>query len=180
MRFESGYRIGARATQNLGEFFATTIEYGFSDQPLRLTNVSSRLPNLNMSHFVHSLTYNVSFSPMRRSQRFRPHIEAGTGALLFHISENSKNDAEDRDLRLEDSWEVLFNYGIGFKYLFADRFALVADVKGRVSDIPTYGLPSKSKFVNGQFEPAISASGIMHSWQINIGFAHQWDGDSSW
>jgi opacity protein-like surface antigen len=178
MHYSSSYRLGARATQNLGDFFAASLEYGFSDQPLRLVNVSQRVPSLYLSHFVHSLTYNVSFSPMARDKRFRPHIAIGTGALLFHIAEDSRTDARDRGLDLEDSWEVLFNYGVGFKYLAADRMAITADVQGRTSRVPTYGLPKYSRLVEGQFQPAITTTGLMHAWQVNLGFAYQWP--ASW
>jgi len=175
MQFSSGYRMGARATQHLGENFSASVEYGFTRQALRLTNVIQRLPYLNMGHYVHSFTYNVAFSPMTRDERFRPHVELGTGALWFHISERGRTEAQDRDLRLEDSWEVVFNYGVGFKYLVSDRFALTADFKGRLSDIPTYGLPTSTRRVNGQFEPAITTHGVMHALQLNFGFAHEWD-----
>ena len=175
MQYESGYRMGARATQNLGDFFAATVEYGFSDQGLRLINVAPRIRTLNLNHFVHSLIYDVSFSPRTRDKRFRPHVELGTGVLLFHVAGESKAEALDRGLGLEDSWEVVFNYGVGFKHLVADHFALVVDFKGRMSDIPTYGLPKATRIVDGEYQPAISAHGLMHAWQFNIGIAHQWD-----
>ena len=190
MRFTPGYRIGGRVTQNFAEYFSATMEYALTQQELRLTNVIKRVPSLNMGHFVHSLMYNIAFSPMPRDSRFRPHIELGTGALLFHISDHSKQDAEDQDhdfdfiidrdpaldLRLEDSWAIAFNYGVGFKYLVADKYALTVNANGRVSGLPTYGLPRTPRVINGEFTPAISTNGKpMQSWQLTIGFAHQWD-----
>src|SRR6185436_6928391 len=102
MHFSSSYRMGARATQYLGDYFAATVEYGFSNQPLRLTNVLPRIQSLYMNHYVHTLTYNISFSPMPRDRWFRPHIEIGTGASLFHIANDSREEASDRGLDLED------------------------------------------------------------------------------
>jgi opacity protein-like surface antigen len=175
MHYDAGYRLGARVTQNLGDFFAATLEYGFADQDLRLTNVTPKVSNLYLSQFVHNLNYNVSYSPMNPTQRFRPHVEAGVGALLFHLGSDSKSEALLRGVPLEDSWEVFFNYGIGFKHLVADRFALTVDAKGRMSEIPTYGLPKTTRLVDGVYVPAISTRGLMHTWQFNVGIAHQWD-----
>jgi hypothetical protein len=175
MQFDSGYRLGARVTQNLRDYFAATVEYGFADQPLRFTNLTPRAPTVFLDHYIHSLTYEISYTPMTRDKRFRPYISGGAGALLFHLTEDAKAQASARGIGLEDSWELVFSWGVGFKHLVADRFAVVVDFKGRVSDTPTYGLPRFSRLVDGQYLPAISTRGLMHSWQLNLGLAHQWD-----
>lgn len=175
MEFESGYRIGARVSQNLGSFLTADMEYNFSDQPLRLTNLTPNAPNLYLSHFLHSLTYSVSYSPRPPEKRFRPYVGAGGGVQLFYLSEESKLETAKLGVGLRDSWEALFNWGGGVRHLVADRFAVIVDVKGRLTRIPTYGLPRSAQLVDGQYQPAISTRGLMHSWQINLGLAHQWD-----
>jgi hypothetical protein len=175
MQYESGYRVGGHVGQDFGRFLGADLEYSFTDQPLRFTNLSPSAQSLYLSHFVHSLIYNVSFSPRTPDKRFRPYVGAGAGALLFYVTGESKAEALKLGIGLRDSWEAAFNFGGGFKHLVADRFALTVDVKSRLSRVPTYGLPRSAQLVDGQYQPALSVRGLMHSWQINFGVAHQWD-----
>jgi opacity protein-like surface antigen len=175
MHFESGYRVGGQVTQYLGNFLSAQLEYSFSDQPLHLTNLKPEIPHLYLGHNLHSLTYSVSYLPRPPEKRLRPFVSAGTGPLLFHITRDSKQEVEKLNLDLRDSWELVLNLGGGIKYLVADQFAFTVDVKSRLSRLPTYGLPRSSQLVDGQYQPGLSVRGLLNSWQINFGLAHQWD-----
>ena len=175
MRYASGYEVGLRVNQNLGDFGAATLEYSFANQPLTFTNLSPSIPTLSLGQAVHHLTYAVSYLPMSRLRRFRPYGGAGAGAALFYIHKDSKSEAAELGLALRDSWKFVVSFGGGFKYLVGDQVALTLDVKDHLSGIPTYGLPKSAQIVNGQFQPGLFNSGIMHNVQINFGVAFQWD-----
>jgi opacity protein-like surface antigen len=175
MHFASGYQVGGRVTQNFREVWAADLEYSFANQPLRLTNLSPEIQSLSLSHYIHHFSYNVSYLPMPTTRRFRPYGSLGAGAALFSLPGSSKETAKERGLELRDDWEFALNWGGGFKYLARDGFALSVDVKDQMSHLPDYGLPRRAHIANGRFQPGLTTSGIMHNWQLNLGFSFQWD-----
>jgi opacity protein-like surface antigen len=175
MHYSSGYLVGVRINQNLGDFWAADLEYSFSNQFLRFTNLSPSIQSLSLDHFLHNFTYNVSYLALPRTSRFRPFADAGVGAALFYLPGRVKKDARELDLFLRDSWEFVFNWGGGFKYLVMDEFAVTVDVKDRISGVPSYGLPSTARIINGHFQPGFAPHGTMQNWQFNFGLTYQWD-----
>ncbi len=175
MQYSSGYQLGLRVNQNLNDFWGVDLEYSFSDQYLRLTNISPGIQNLSLTQYTHHFSYNVSFLPSPRSERFRPYVDVGVGAALFYIAKPSKKDALDLGLKLRDSWEFLGNVGGGFKYMVQDPLAVTVDLKDRISRIPSYGIPTSAQVVGGQYQPGMALHGLMHNWQFNAGITYQWD-----
>ncbi len=175
MRYIPGYQIGLRVSQNLNDFWGVDLEYSFANQELQLTNLSPSIQRLSLCHFIHDLTYNVSYLPLRPTKRFRPYADVGVGAALFYICGRSRQEAMNLGLDIRSSWEFVGNWGGGFKYLIADHYAVTFDLKDRLSRIPSYGIPVSARVVGGQFQPGISLHGVMQNWQINFGFSYQWD-----
>src|SRR5262249_49777393 len=139
------------------------------NQPLTFINLSPDIQNLSLNHAVHHFSYNVSYLPLRRLSRFRPYGKIGTGASLFYIEKRSKREALEQGLGLRDSWKFLVNWGGGFKYFVTKGFALTFDAKDHLSSVPSYGLPSSARAVNGQYQPGVGGTGVMHNWQLNFG-----------
>jgi len=162
VRYDSGYLLGVRINQNLGDFWNADLEYSFSHQHVHLTNPSPDIQRLTLNHYLHTFTYDVSYLPLPRSRRFRPYVQAGIGAALFYLPGGAKRDAQALGLQVHDSWKFVANPGGGFKYLVMDEFAVSVDVKDRLSQIPSYGLPGPH-------------GGVLQNWQVNIGFSFQWD-----
>jgi opacity protein-like surface antigen len=177
MRYGSGYLFGLRINENLGDFWAADLEYTFANQPLHFTNLSPTVQNLSLSHYSHYLAYNVSFLLLPRTKRLRPYVDAGIGAALFYIAGHAKKEALDQGIALRDSWEFLFNWGGGFRYLVVDTFAVGFDVKNRLSPVPSYGLPPSARIVDGQYLPGLARNGVMHNTQVAISLTFQWDDD---
>jgi opacity protein-like surface antigen len=175
MEYGDGYQIGLRLAEHLHDFWGADLEYTFANQPLRFTNLAPDIQSLSLSHSLHHFSYNVSFLPIDPARRFRPYGKLGAGAALFFINGSSKDEAELLGLNLRDSWEFMMNWGGGFKFLVMDQFAVVADVKDQISGIPSYGLPTSARIVNGQYQPGIRLDGFLHNWQFNLGLAVQWD-----
>jgi opacity protein-like surface antigen len=173
MEMKTGYFVGVRATQNLGDYWAADLEYSFAVQPVRFTNLSPTIQNLSLNQYIHHISYNVSYLPLPRSSRWRPYGDIGLGAGLFHLSD--KQDTVNLGLSLRDSWEVVYNFGGGVKYLVMDQFSLGVDFKDRLSRIPSYGLPVSANVVNGQYQPGVSLHGMFNNVQLSFGFTYQWD-----
>ena len=93
MHYASGYLIGLRIAQNLGDFFASDLEYSFANQPLRFINLTPDIPSLSLGHSVQHFSYNVSYLPLPLEKRLRPYGSLGVGAVSYHISKGSKNEA---------------------------------------------------------------------------------------
>ena len=175
MSYDSGYLVGVRINQNLGDYWAADLEYSFSNQHLTFTNLSPNIQTLKLNQYLHNFTYDVSYLALPRTQRFRPFADAGVGGGFFYLPGRVRKDARELDLSLRNSWEFVFSWGGGFKYLVTDEVAVGFDVKDRISRIPSYGLPSEARIVNGRFQPGFAPHGTMNNWQFNLGVTFQWD-----
>src|SRR5262245_60577570 len=136
MHYASGYMIGLRITQNLGDFAAADLEYSFANQPLRFINLTPDIPSLSLGHSVQHFSYNVSYLPLPLEKRLRPYGSIGAGAVWYHISKGSKNEAAALGVGLNGNWEFAFSAGGGLKYLVQDQFALTFNVKDQISGVP--------------------------------------------
>jgi opacity protein-like surface antigen len=175
LRYASGYQIGMRVGENLGDFWTADLEYSFANQPLTFTNLSPTIQSLSVGQFVHHWSYSISYSPASRLKRFRPYAKIGTGATLFFLHGENKELAFQQGLRLQDTWKFLVNWGGGAKYLVHDQVALMFDVKNNMTGVPNYGLPKSASIVNGVFFPGMARHGTLNNWQLNFGIAYQWD-----
>jgi hypothetical protein len=175
LRYASGYQIGWRINENLGDFWNSNLEVSFANQPLTFTNLSPSVPSLSLSHSVTHFTYAMSYLPRARDKRFRPYASIGTGAALFYITSSSKEFALQQGVPLRDNWNFVGLFGGGFKYLTADHVAVSFDVRDNLTSFPTYGLSPTATVVNGQLLPGFNPRGTMQNWQLNFGIAYQWD-----
>jgi opacity protein-like surface antigen len=175
LEYASGYQIGGRVSEHLGDFWSVSLEYSFANQPVRFRNLSPEIQSLSLGHSLHHLSYDVSYLPLPPMSRFRPYVKAGAGPALFYLHGSSKDEARQLGLSLRDSWEFSFNWGGGFKFLAADQVVLGVDVRDNVTGIPSYGLPRNARVVNGQFQPGLAGHGFLHNVQVNFGIGVQWD-----
>jgi opacity protein-like surface antigen len=176
MQYSPGYLVGVRLSQYFNDFWAADLEYSYSLQNLRFTNLSPDVQRLSVNNYIHHIDYNVAYMPLPRDSRFRPYVNAGTGAVLFFINGESLSAARQQGLNLRQStWEFRFNLGGGVKYLVMDQFAVSLDVKNSLSGIPKYAVPSSTQVIDGQYHPGIAVDGIMQNWQLSAAANFQWD-----
>jgi opacity protein-like surface antigen len=176
MKYSSSYQVGARLTQYLKDSWAADLEFSFSNLPLTFTNLAPGVQSLSLSQYLYSFSYNVSYHFSPRSRRLRPYATAGSGALLFFLPQSSKVAARaSTGLELRDSWKFTANWGGGVSYLVRDQVAIRAEALDRISGLPSYGVPSEARVTNGQYQPGMARRGLTNTWQINLGFAIQWD-----
>jgi hypothetical protein len=175
MHYDTGYLLAVRLNQNLGDWWSASLEYSFANQKLRYSNLSPTVQSLSMNQYTHRISYNVAYLPKPRTSRFRPYVDAGAGVAGYYLGGQAKKNAGQLGLFFDNSWTFLFNWGGGAKYLIMDQFAFGADVKDQITPVPSYGLPSSARVVNGQFFPGIAHHGVFQNWQINLGLSFQWD-----
>jgi outer membrane protein W len=175
MRVASSYQLGARVNQYVNDFWAADLEYSVAVQDLTFTNISPSIQSLRLTQFVHHFIYNVSYLPLPRTKQFRPYGDVGIGAVLFYLPGSAKRDAQQLGLKVRPSWEFVFDWGGGFKYLVKDQVALTFDLKDCISRVPSYGIPVSARVVNGQYQPGMSRHGLLQNWQLNVGVAFEWD-----
>ena len=176
VHYAPGYQIGLRLKENLGgEYWGADLEYSFANQPLRLTNLTPSIQNLPLGQSIHQFSYSVSYTAFSPADRLRPYFKVGAGTSLFYIHGDSKDEALRLGVALEDSWKFAVNWGGGLTYRFDDQSAFTFDFKDQLTGLPSYGLPSVTRVVNGLYEPGVSRSGLLHNVQFKIGGSFQWD-----
>ena len=176
MQYSPGYQVGIRLTQYFNESWDAELEYSYALQNLRFTNLSPDIQAISVNNYIHHIDYNIAYVPVPPDKRFRPYVKVGTGAVLFFINGESLSEANQQGLKLRQStWQFLFNWGGGLKYLVVDQFAVSVDVKDSLSAIPKYAIPSAAQVINGQFHPGVSINGMMNNWQISASANYQWD-----
>jgi outer membrane protein W len=173
--YASGYLLGLRITENLGQHAGAELQYSFANQPLAFTNLSSTIPRLDLDHSVHSFIYTLAVYLKNRDSRFRPFLAAGGGAAFYVIDGRAKSDAEGLGVRLKNQWKLAFSVGGGLKYVVKDNFGVRFDVKNQITGVPSYGLPSTHSSSQGEVGPAFRPSGQLYNWQFNAGIYYQWD-----
>jgi len=175
MQFESGNLLGVRIDQNVNENWNATMEYSFAAQPIRFLDLAPEIQNLSLNQYIHHLSSRVGVLPLRPTSRFRPYGQGGLGAAWFYLPGRVKKDALELGLSLRDSFELSYDVGGGFKYLVHDEFAIGVDVKGRISRVPSYGLPPTATMIDGRYVPGVARHGTMTIGQISFGLTYQWD-----
>ncbi len=175
LRYGTGLVLGARVTGNQWEHWSETIEYGFSNQPLTLTNLSDSVQELGLGHAIHRFAYEIAYYPRDRYERLRPFVFVGPGVSLFYIKGSAKEAAAAQGIHgLSDPWKFTLNWGGGVKYQFAQGVGASLQFSDSISGVPAYGLPKTGKVGPGGYVPGFQPDGLMNNWMIGIGFVYQW------
>jgi opacity protein-like surface antigen len=175
--YKSGYLIGTRITQNLGDHFGAELEYSYANQPMSFINLRPSLPELGADHSIHSITYSILVYPFDRLRRLRPYGTVGGGTSFFYIGKRSKDHAAAEGIVLKDRWKFAFSFGAGVKYLLTPRLAVRFDVRDQITGVPNYGLPDRSPVLpGGQIGAGFRADGRIHNWLFNVGLNYYWGG----
>ncbi|HEX5000670.1 MAG TPA: outer membrane beta-barrel protein [Terriglobia bacterium] len=178
MEYASGYQIGIRIGEYVGDHWAADLEYSFANQPIRFKNLAPLIPTLSLSQSIHHVSYSFSYLFADREARFRPYAKFGAGVAIFDVRRHSRDfiiQGLDPLVRFHDSTKFMVNLGGGAEFYVGDQVALIFDVKDNLTGIPSYGLPRFGRIINGIYRPGIDRDGVMNNWQFNAGIAFIWD-----
>jgi opacity protein-like surface antigen len=174
LSYASGSQFGLRVTENRWQHWGAAMEYGFSNQPLKFTNLSDAVPLLALGHSIHRFKYDFVYYPFDRSHRLRPFAFAGSGASLFVVKGPSRDAAAAKGIQLNDPWKLTVSWGGGVKYLIRDQLAASFQFSDGMSGVPHYGLPPSGRFVSSQYSPGFQPDGRLHNRLISLSFIYQW------
>jgi hypothetical protein len=163
-----------RVAENRWKHWGAVAEYSFSNQPLRLSNLTDSQPLLALGHAIHRFSYNVAYYPLDRTHRFRPFAFAGPGVSLFYVRSDAKDLAAARGLRLNDPWKLTIQWGGGIKILLKDKVAASFQFSDNIAGVPHYGLPPNGRLVSGTYSAGFLPNGIMHNRLLSVGLIYQW------
>ncbi len=168
----TGYVVGARITENLGTRFGAELDYNMSNHPLLFSNLSPSIQRVDVDQRVHNITYAILFYPLKwqPSSKLRPYVEAGPGASFYQVYGSSAQDAAQKGVDLLNRWKFSAAYGGGVKYSVQPHWGFRADVRDIVTGVPDYGLPPVAPTVVGTRGPGFRPDGVLHNWQVLIGF----------
>jgi opacity protein-like surface antigen len=170
--FASGYMVGARITENLGQRLGAELDYTLANQPLQFTDLAPGLPSLGLSHRVHGITYTILVYGTGRRSGLRPYAAVGPGVALYETYGDSENRAIAQGLTLKDRWKFGMSLGGGVKYHLRREFGFRADIKDFITGVPDLGLPQTATPTS----PGFRSDGRLHNWQLSIGFFYGFQG----
>ncbi len=173
LRYATGSQMGLRLTENRWKHWGAAMEYSFSNQPLRFTNLSDAVPSLALTHSIHRLSYDVLYYPLDTRHRLRPFAFAGPGVSLFYIKSSARDAAAALGIHLTDPWKFSMRWGGGVKYLIRDQVAVSVQFTDNISGVPQYGMPGAGYTVAGQYVAGFRPDGLMHNRLISVGFNYQ-------
>ena len=174
--YASGYLLGVRVTENLGEHFGAELEYSFANQPLSFVNLGTNLPRLNLDHREHSIDYNVLYYPFPPSAQLRPYAVVGIGACFYQLDGDSRDLAAVEGVTMNNRWKLAGVWGGGVKYYLDNKWGVRFDVRNQITGIPDYGLPHTATSFQGVSGAAFRPNGTMQTWQFSAGVLFVWNG----
>lgn len=172
--YDQGFLTGFRITENLNPKWGAELEYGFANQPMALSNLSTNISMLESSHQVHSLIYSFVFYPVPQQGRLQPFVVGGVGTDFFHVSSSSKAEAKAQGVQLRDRWTFAGAWGGGVKFKVAEQIGLRFDFRDQMTAVPDYGLPPEAPSFGGQVGAGFNPSGILNNMQLTAGVIFYW------
>ena len=138
---------GGSLTSNWGKF-------GLEISAASLVNNLRIVPaNSSATTSLGARAFQASLDPVfhftARNSRIRPYVSGGLGWTRFTTTTDARQSIADnpnpalRALSFDVNDELTFNYGGGIKFRLnnSGSFGLRVDMRGTISDQPTYGLP---------------------------------------
>lgn len=171
LKYPSGYLLGVRISENLGQHVGAELEYSFYNSPLSFLGLRPDLPRFDADHSVHSVVYNLVYYPQARMSRVRPFFGVGGGTSFFQVAGNDKTLAELEGFTLRDRWKFVFSFSGGVKAMLNDNWGVRLDVRNQISGVPDYGLPSVAVPPDGV---GMKTDGLMNRWMFSGGISYYW------
>ncbi len=168
LNFDSSYVLGVRIGENLGPRLGAELEYAVANQPALFVNLGPSVPQLELNQKIHKLAYNVVIYPREREDRIVPFVFFGIGASIFDVSVDSKQEARQQGVELEDRWKFAFSYGGGVKFAMATDWGVRFDFRDQVTGMNDFGLPATAPLQGVGFRP----EGTSHNWQMSVGYLY--------
>ena len=168
LNFDSSYALGVRIAEHLGPRLGAELEYAVANQPVLFANLGPSVPQLELKQKVHKLSYNLVIYPREREDRIVPFVFVGMGVSFFDVSVDSKQEALQQGVELEDRGKFAVSFGGGVRLAMATDWGVRFDVRDQVTGVHDFGLPSTAPLLGVGFRP----EGTSHNWQMSVGYLY--------
>ena len=169
---DDGLLLGARITQNLGDYFAAEADYTFSDHGGEFKYPTPSTPALDLDQTTHSFFYSLLFYTRDPYKNLRPFITGGIGATLYALDGSIDSTSEQLGFSMNDNWKFGFRVGGGVKYRLNDKIGVRFDLADQISDTPAYGMPSVVPVEDSIPGAGYAPSGNLHNLQMSVGLIY--------
>ena len=144
-KYESGPRLGFRATASLTERVSFEGTYSFGRNNLRVTKVRT-IPVMRLFETkTHQFSGNAMYYLKGLGENWKPFVTAGIGVTRFSPTQEAAAFAGVRFLddpaSIQPSNKFGVNFGGGTEYQVSSSFGLRADFRNHVMGIPRFSLP---------------------------------------
>ncbi len=169
---DDGILLGARITQNIGNYFGAEFDYIFSDHDGKFVNPTPDTAKLDFDQTTHSFFYNLLFYARDPYKALRPYVTGGIGATLYALDGSIKSTSKQLGFSMNNNWKAGFRVGGGVKYRLNNKIGLRVDLADQISDTPSFGLPSVVPVENSVAGAGYSPSGTLHNLQMSFGLIY--------
>lgn len=172
--FTGGFRLNIITANVWGlepyySYTSATASYVQADDPTYRLDLPIQVHNISLSFLWYPMGNGYPFADNRK--KITPYVVAGGGASIFRPTSEAKDIANDplqgNLPEIIESSKASFHYGAGIKWRFTREMDLRADVRGTVSGIPTFGLPTSSSDPNASVIPV---SGLIQQTEFTVGW----------
>jgi hypothetical protein len=172
LRFENKVRGGVRLGVYTRGHWGQEFYYSFEPNNAQMTQNGAGARNVNLKMGIHNYGVNALYYFQRIEEHaIRPFLSAGVGGAFYDLSASTTASARDPQRinlpDLDNSNELTFNYGIGFKTRSSGPIGVRADFRGFISRSPSFGLARQSDDPTATVLPA---TGALHNGEFSIGF----------
>jgi hypothetical protein len=162
-----GARFGVYTRGHWGEEFF----YSFEPNTVTLSQVVASSPRtVDLRVRMHNYGVNALYYLVEtESHALQPFLSAGLGGVAYQIRQESLVIARDPARGLPDinnSNELAFNFGLGFKARSSGWFGIRLDARDFISRSPSFGLVRQS---NNPSATVMPATGVTHNAELSVG-----------
>jgi len=172
MRFQNHARFGARLGVYTRGHWGQEFFYSFEPNTVRISNAGPVPTTTDMRLRISNYGANALYYILEtESSTFQPFLSAGLGGTLYQIRQESLVQVRDPaigNLRdVNNSNELAFNWGLGFKTYPGGRFGLRLDIRDFIARTPSFGLARQS---NNPTATVLPATGPTNNGELSVGF----------
>jgi len=163
-----GVRLGVYTAGHWGEEFF----YSFEPNTLTISQGGASPKSTDLRLRIHNYGINALYYLVEsESHAFQPFLSAGLGGTAYQIRQESLvalRDPSRGNLRdIDNSNELAFNYGIGFKARLSGWFGVRLDARHYLGRTPSFGLARES---SNPAATVLPATGVLHNPELSAGF----------
>jgi hypothetical protein len=168
LKFDSHARLGIRGTFYSRGHWGEEVFYSFEPNTV---HINRGLSNVDLKLQLHNYGANALYYLVEtESHTLLPFLSAGVGGTFYRFTPQSflyaKNPAGANLPDLDNSNELAFNYGFGFKTRSTGPIGVRIDLRDFMGRSPSFGLARHSDDPTATVLPA---SGVLHNGEFSVG-----------